>query len=238
MDKLHIITPVKDSIDLTLQTIKSVKDSNIHVPFIYKVYNDFSTDENTTILEEASKSIGFNLINLSDMTSHPSPNYLLVLQHAQQEALEDNADLLIIESDVVVEKDTIQQLVDGAYQQKNCGIAAAVTVDESGDVNYPYLYAKKWKETIIDSNKHCSFCCSLLTNNLLSNFNFHELDPSKNWYDVTISHKSLELGLNNYLFMKLRVLHRPHSSRPWKLLKYSNPLKYYWQKFTRKLDKI
>ena len=96
MDKLHIITPVKDSIDLTLQTIKSVKDSNIRVPFIYKVYNDFSTDENTTILEEASKSIGFSLINLSDMTSHPSPNYLLVLQHAQQEALEDNADLLII----------------------------------------------------------------------------------------------------------------------------------------------
>ena len=144
MDKLHIITPVKDSIDLTLQTIKSVKDSNIRVPFIYKVYNDFSTDENTTILEEASKSIGFNLINLSDMTSHPSPNYLLVLQHAQQEALEDNADLLIIESDVVVEKDTIQQLIDGAYQQKNCGIAAAVTVDESGTVNYPYLYAKKF----------------------------------------------------------------------------------------------
>ncbi|MBO6255353.1 MAG: hypothetical protein J6O49_17205, partial [Bacteroidaceae bacterium] len=55
MDKLHIITPVKDSIDLTLQTIKSVKGSNIRVPFIYKVYNDFSTDESTTILEEASK---------------------------------------------------------------------------------------------------------------------------------------------------------------------------------------
>ena len=171
------------------------------------------------------------------MTNHPSPNYLLVLQHAQQEALAENADLLIVESDVVVKKDTLQKLNE-ATKLPQCGIAASVTVDEQGNVNYPYQHFHDIGNQVIRTTKHCSFCCSLLTHNLLSNFNFHELDPSKNWYDVTISHKSLELGLNNYLFMKLRVLHRPHSSRPWKLLKYSNPLKYYWQKFTRKLDKI
>jgi hypothetical protein len=34
------------------------------------------------------------------------------------------------------------------------------------------------------------------------------------------------------------VTHRPHASRPWKQLKYKNPLKYYWLKLTKGLDKI
>ena len=48
---LHIITPVKDSIDLSLQTIRSVLASQLSVPFVYTVYNDFSTPENTARLE-------------------------------------------------------------------------------------------------------------------------------------------------------------------------------------------
>ena len=55
---------------------------------------------------------------------------------------------------------------------------------------------------------------------------------------MTISHESLECGLHNYLFVELPVLHRPHQSRPWKQLKYTNPIKYYWYKLTRGLDKI
>ena len=39
-------------------------------------------------------------------------------------------------------------------------------------------------------------------------------------------------------YTSLPVLHRPHQSRPWKQLKYKNPLKYYWLKFTKGLDKI
>lgn len=34
------------------------------------------------------------------------------------------------------------------------------------------------------------------------------------------------------------VWHRPHGSRPWKQLKYSNPMKYYFFKFWKGLDKI
>ena len=37
----------------------------------------------------------------------------------------------------------------------------------------------------------------------------------KNWFDVTISHESLNAGLHNYLYTSLPVLHRPHQSRPW-----------------------
>ena len=84
MKCLHIITPVKDSIDSTLETVKAIMESDILVPFTYTVYNDFSTEENTHRLEEAARQWNFRLVNLSDLTDHPSPNYLLVLQTAQK----------------------------------------------------------------------------------------------------------------------------------------------------------
>ncbi|EJW89326.1 hypothetical protein EVA_22564, partial [gut metagenome] len=40
MKCVHIITPVKDSIELTLQTVEAVMSSDIQVPFIYTIYND------------------------------------------------------------------------------------------------------------------------------------------------------------------------------------------------------
>ena len=140
MKCLHIITPVKDSIDFTLETVRAILASDIKVPFTYTVYNDFSTEENTKRLEEASKELNFRLVNLSDITTHPSPNYLLVLQRSQQEAIANDAGLLIVESDVVVKKNTLQELYDGAAARSGCAIAAAVTVDENGVINYPYLH--------------------------------------------------------------------------------------------------
>lgn len=238
MRKVNIITPVKDSIELTLETVKAIIESDIAIPYSYTVYNDFSTEENTAVLEKSSNELGFRLINLSDITTNPSPNYLLVLQHAQARAIEENAGLLIIESDVIVKKDTIQSLFDGASSYSDCGIAASVTVDESGEINYPYLYAKGSENQNFSTKRHLSFCCSLLTLNFLKSFDFHQLNPAKSWHDVTISHQSLSLNFKNYLFTKLPVLHRPHGSRPWKQLKYSNPIKYYWLKLIHKRDKI
>lgn len=238
MKQIHIITPVKDSIDLTLQTIESVMRSTYHVPMHYTVYNDFSTPENSAFLAAAAARMGFELVNLSDLTDHPSPNYLLVLQIAQQRAIKEDAGLVIVESDVIVKPHTLQALFDGATERPNCGIAAAVTVDEQEQINYPYLYAKGKENQVIAEQKHLSFCCSLLTLDFLKAFDFHQLDPKKNWHDVTISHRSLELGFTNYLFTTLTVWHRPHSSRPWKQLKYTHPWKYYWLKFTKGLDKI
>lgn len=238
MKCLHIITPVKDSIDFTLETVRAILASDIKVPFTYTVYNDFSTEENTKRLEEASKELNFRLVNLSDITTHPSPNYLLVLQRSQQEAIADDAGLLIVESDVVVKKNTLQDLYDGAAARSGCAIAAAVTVDENEVINYPYLHAKGNEGKVYPEKKHCSFCCSLLTPEFLRAFDFRQLDPTKNWFDVTISHEALKQGFQNYLFTTLPVWHRPHGSRPWKQLKYKNPLKYYWLKYTKGLDKI
>ena len=238
MKCIHIITPVKDSIDSTLETAKAILGSELKVPYTYTIYNDFSTPENTRRLEEASKELGFRLVNLSDLTDHPSPNYLLVLQTTQKEAIAADAGLVIVESDVTVKPDTLQALYEGAMQRKDCGMAAAITTDENGTINFPYLYAKGRKPQVYDEKKRFSFCCTLLTTNYLKAFSFQELDATKNWFDVTISHESLKRGFHNYLFINLPVLHRPHGSRPWKQLKYTNPLKYYWLKFTKGLDKI
>lgn len=238
MKGINIITPVKDSIELTLETIKATLASEITVPYTYTVYNDFSTPENTAILEKASKEMGFRLVNLADVTDHPSPNYLLVLQMTQKESIEKDWALAIVESDVIVKKETFQKLFDGALQNSKCGIAASVTVDEKGDINYPYLPAKGMENQVVEYDKHCSFCCSLITPAFLRAFDFCELDATKNWFDVTISHKALKLGFVNYLYTNLPVWHRPHGSRPWKQLKYTNPFKYYWLKFTKGLDKI
>lgn len=238
MPFLHIVTPVKDSIDSTLDTIRAVLASHLEVPFRYTVYNDFSTPENTRRLETAACELGFELVNLADLTSHPSPNYLLVLQTVQAEALQHGGCVCIVESDVTVRPDTLQQLYDGATARPDCGIAASVTVDARGRINYPYLYAQSYADEVVDVKKHCSFCCSLLTPALLAACPFTKLDSEKNWFDVTISHDSRAAGLHNYLFTNLPVVHRPHQSRPWKQLKYTNPLKYYWLKFTKGLDKI
>lgn len=238
MEKLHIITPVKDNVPSALETARAILSSRLDAPHTYTIYNDFSTEESTWQLDEASQELGFQLVNLSDLTSHPSPNYLLVLQREQKLCLEEDAALLIVESDVVVRPDTLQGLWKAAQEHADAGIVASVTVDDDGVINYPYLYAKGKENQVLDTRRHCSFCCSLLTPELLRRVNFEQLNASKSWFDVTISHRSLQEGLHNYLLTTLPVIHRPHGSRPWKQLKYKNPLKYYWLKLTKGLDKI
>lgn len=238
MHALHIITPVKDAIDSTLETVKAILASQLNVPFTYTVYNDFSSKENTARLQQAAVELGFNLVNLSELTSHPSPNYLLVLQRERHACLNEDAALLIVESDVVVRLDTLQGLWDGACRLTDAGIVASVTVDEQGNINYPCGFMAGHENEVVDSKKHCSFCCSLLTPALLSRVDFDAFDETKNWFDVTISHLAVKAGLHNYIHATLPVLHKPHASRPWKLLKYKNPIKYYWLKWTRGYDKI
>ena len=238
MKGLLILTPVKDSLETARDTFRAVEAGLPNVPCTYTVYDDFSSPENAKLLEEEASRGGFELVHLADLTDHPSPNYLLVLQTAQRLALEKDWGVCIVESDVTVTKGTLQGLFDVAKANEDAGIVASVTTDETGQVNYPYLYAKGYAKGIAPCKKHCSFCCSLLSHELLRRFDFGSLNPEKNWYDVTISHAAPALRLQNYLATDTPVVHRPHQSRPWKQLKYTNPLKYYWKKFTKGLDKI
>lgn len=236
MSEVLVITPVKNSIETTLDTAKAITASDVKVHHI--IFNDFSTEETKAELEKNKGEIGYELVHLEDITDHPSPNYKLVLQVSQKKALEMGLPLLVIESDVVVKKDTISKLLAHQKSHPASGLTGSVTVDEDGLVNFPYLKFKGRKEAEINTKRSLSFCCTLFSQSFLEAYDFTGLDDAKDWYDTFISSQALESGFENYVLMDAPVWHRPHGSRPWKQLKYKNPLKYYFLKYWKGLDKI
>ncbi len=82
--------------------------SRLSEPFTYTIYDDFSSDETARRLDEEALAQGFQVVHLRDVTDHPSPNYLLVLRTARENALAADAHLCIVESDVTVQPDTLQ----------------------------------------------------------------------------------------------------------------------------------
>lgn len=235
--QLHIIMPVKDSIEMTEKAIRAVVSSG----HTLSVYDDYSLPENAKQLDEIATETGIQIIRIADLTDHPSPNYRFVLQKAQQDALAQGKHLVIVESDVIVQAGTLDRMLTEV--KDGVGMVAAVTVDENDEYNFPYHYLRRLRyrflsRKTIPTKKRFSFCCTLLTSELLHKADFQLLDPTKNWYDVTISHWSVRLGLRNLLMLGNPVLHFPHASRPWKRLKYTNPLLYYWRKIAQKKDRI
>ena len=228
---IHIVMPVKDSIETAEQAIRAIVASGHSLC----VYDDYSTPGNAARLYALQQESGIRLVHIADHIDHPSPNYRWVLIEAQKEALKQGQHLVIIESDVIVQPNTIKRMIEAVHP--HVGLVAAVTVDENGEINFPYEYARAWKADGV-CKKRLSFCCTLLTNEWLQAYDFAQLDPTKNWYDVTISHLAQQKGFTNILQISNPVLHMPHSSRPWKKLKYTNPLLYYWRKFTLRRDKI
>ena len=236
-ENLHIIMPVKDSLEIAERAIRAIVNSG----HTLCVYDDNSLPANAERLDALASELGITVVHIAELTDHPSPNYRLVLQLAQKQALCANQHLVIVESDVIIQSDTLPRML--AEVHEGVGMVAAVTEDEQGEYNFPYHYLRHLRyrflsRQTITTKKRFSFCCTLLTNELLQKADFQLLDPTKNWYDVTISHWSIRLGLRNMLMLNNSVLHFPHASRPWKRLKYTHPLRYYWRKFTQQLDKI
>ncbi|MBO4690004.1 MAG: glycosyltransferase [Paludibacteraceae bacterium] len=228
----HIIMPVKDSMQTAEEAIRAIVASGHSLT----VYDDNSTQETAERLDALSQELGIRVIHIGQLIDTPSPNYRWVLCQAQQECIAEDKHLVIVESDVIVKKDTIDRLLT-AVLSRTIGLVAAVTTDANGEINFPYEYAQRIKTDGV-CKKRLSFCCTLLTLDFLRAYDFGQLDPTKNWYDVFLSHKSVQLGFDNILQVSNPVLHKPHSSRPWKQLKYTNPLLYYWRKLTQGRDKI
>jgi hypothetical protein len=235
LKNLLIITPVKDSVVTAIEAITLICQSKKDYP--YRVYNDRSLPESRTVLEHGI-ALGYELINIEERVDTPSPNYRFTLIDARQKALELNAHLLIVESDVFVKPDTIDRLMNLAESEERCGMVAAITTNQSGEINFPYSHIKTNSNGVLKTRHRVSFCCTLLTNDLLKNIDFNQLSTKKNWYDVQISKTSRNLNFRNLIDTDLKVFHLPHSSRPWKKLKYENPLKYYFRKYFKKLDRI
>ncbi|MFW6275841.1 MAG: glycosyltransferase family 2 protein [bacterium] len=236
MSEAIIITPVKDSIKTTLKTIEAVYASD--ADFDYYIFNDFSRPESRNQLAEAQQKFGFHLIHLEDITSNPSPNYKLVLQIAQSIAREKELPLIIIESDVVVKKDTVSRLLEIQRIETKPALIGAITIDIYGNYNFPYNDEKIKSSETMNTSRSLSFCCTLISRDFLKEFDFKNLSQKKDWYDVFISRQAKKQGFHNYLAKGIEVLHQPHSSRPWKNLKYTNPLLYYYKKFVHKRDRI
>src|SRR5690554_6406843 len=236
MAEVLVITPVKNSIATTLETATAIGQSGVSLRHV--IFNDFSEQETRLSLDDNAASIGYEVIHLEDITDTPSPNYKLVLQMAQRQALENGLPLLIVESDVVVRKDTVEGLLRFYSEHPEAGLIGAVTHDETGQVNFPYLKFKDSKDAVIQTTRSLSFCCTLISIGFLKNISFMEITTGKDWYDTFISKKAVEMGYKNYVLMNLPVIHKPHGSRPWKQLKYKNPLKYYFIKYLKGLDKI
>lgn len=231
-----VITPVKDSLDTTKLTVEALVKTEGNIE--YYVYNDFSQLETKKFLDKAKDRLGFEVIHLEDITSTPSPNYKLVLEMAQEMAISKNCHLIVVESDVILKPDTIPNMLKVANEENDAGMVAAITVDRQGDYNFPYLYEKTKSDDTIVTSHSISFCCTLVTNKYLNKFDFKTLNEKKDWYDVHITKQSRKLGFKNYLMKGTRVLHLPHSSRPWKNLKYTNPVLYYFKKIFLRRDKI
>lgn len=236
MPEAIIITPVKDSLNTLKRTIDAICSAD--GDFEYYIYNDFSSADTKAYLDKASAEKGFNVIHLEDVTDTPSPNYKLVLQMAQKMSLEKNCPLIIIESDVVIKKDTLTEMFAVMNNNADAGMVGAITVDEADQYNFPYTWEKVKGTEILNTSHSLSFCCTLLTPKLLQAFDFKTLAKDKDWFDVYISRQSKKLGMNNYLGKGIEVLHLPHSSRPWKNLKYKNPVLYYMKKIFLKRDRI
>lgn len=228
---VHIVMPVKDSVETAELALRALVGHSV------TIWNDNSTLENTARLHTLAKDLHFDCIDVADLTDHPSPNYLLLLQIMRQRALDTHAPLIIVESDVIVQPDTIEKLI-AESQKANVGMVAAVTTNEQGQINFPYEYARHYDKGTIETRKRLSFCCTLMTEPMLATVDFNSLDPTKDWFDVTISKLSRQSGFRNILCTDTSVRHYPHSSRPWKQLKYTNPLLYYWRKLTQGRDKI
>jgi hypothetical protein len=236
MPEAIIITPVKDSLHTTSLTINAI--SHAKGDFEYYIFNDFSQEETKQFLEKEKQKYGYRLIHLEELTQNPSPNYKLVLETAQKIALDKKCPLIIIESDVVIKPDTLTELLTNLRNKPNPGLIGAITVDKNGDYNFPYTFEKIKSNKAVNTSHSLSFCCTLISVDLLQNFDFKILSQKKDWFDVYISRQSKKLGFNNYLLKGVEVLHLPHSSRPWKHLKYKKPLLYYFKKLFYKRDRI
>jgi hypothetical protein len=236
MSEAIVITPVKDSPATTQRTIDAVCQSDC--PLDYFVFNDFSGDQTKNLLNRLQKKFKFQLIHLEDFTESQPPNYNLVLQMAQNIAIEKQKPLIIVESDVVVNPGTIRKLLRISESQQRPGLVGAITIDAEGNYNFPYNFEKTKNNQVIDTHRSLSFCCTLLTLPFLESFSFKDLSEKKDWFDVTISRQAKKSGFHNYLAKNIEVLHIPHSSRPWKNLKYSNPVMYYLKKILKKRDRI
>ena len=116
--------PVKDAIETTEQAVRAI----IAGGHTLTIYDDNSTAENAARLDALHKELGIDVVHIGQLIDHPSPNYRWVLIDAQQHCLQNDQHLVIVESDVIVQPDTLDRLSQAVRPQT--GMVASVTHNE------------------------------------------------------------------------------------------------------------
>ncbi len=234
LSDLLIVTPVKNSLDTTIKTIEAVSQyRSIHE---YLVFNDNSDTETTQWLEENSIQLGYTLLQAQEITPEDSPNQRALLIELLTRCR--GRDILIVESDVIINQNTITGLQDAANTLESPGLIGAVTVDADGVPCFPHAHLKGKTGSVIQLNSSISFCCTLLSRSFFDTISAASLSRKKEWFDIFLSKKARNSGYKNYILLNQKVFHRPHSSRPWKKMKYTHPIRYYLGKFFARRDRI
>ena len=226
MQIITLITQWKDTIQ---QSIAAIVSSRVTVPFDYTVYCGSLEDANKKKLENLSVKYHFNLININDLETNANLPEKNVLHHARLSIMSENIPLIVVSPDVIVEKDTIQQLYEYQKLLTQSGLISAVLTNNNGNIDLPHLFARKYKRGINPVRKGVGFYCVLFSSDLLKKMDFLDMPAIKDRYDVWINRRARQMGFKNYLLTLCPVVNINASSL---LSWFSRPLSYFWMRLT------
>jgi len=229
-----VLIPFRDSLTTLQRTILALKKPAPEIPLL--LCDDASSAQCLKELNTWLETQNWSKVDvLSLPVGEDAPQYGLALRAGLQRAHNEMRQLLVVESDVEVLPGVVLGLQRVLQRKPDAVMAGAVTIDPEGVWNFPYagtFRAAKLRSSPLIRRRSLSFCCTLLDHGFVDHL-LHTPFPDTGWMDLKISAMARKLG-TLWLALDLQVVHHPHSSRPWKLLKYKNPLLYYFYKITRR----
>jgi len=226
---MHIITIVNQWKETVQQSIVAIMSSKVTMPFDYTVYCGSLEEAGRKKLESLSAKYHFNLLNIKDLETNADLPEKNVFHHARQTIISENIPLIVVSPDVIVEKDTLQQLYEYQKLLKKSGLISAVLTDGNGHIDIPHLYARKYKRGINSVRKGLGFYCVLFTHDFLKKMDFLDMPASKDRYDVWLGRRARQMNYKNYLLTLCPVVHVNASSL---LSRISRPISYFWMRLT------
>ncbi|MDR0547722.1 MAG: hypothetical protein LBG77_09145 [Dysgonamonadaceae bacterium] len=199
MHQLHIVTPIWNAADSVKRSIAAIVSSKVVFPFEYTVYNACLAGDKLKKLTELSAQYHFNVVSVNPSGSSPISLLVEMLRQAQQQALLAEVPLLWVSPDVVVNKDTVQELFEYRRFMERAGLISALVHDSKDIIAAPHLYAWKYNRGIVPTHQNVGLSCVLFTPRLLAAIDFGDLPDTEEAFDVRISKRSRRLGFRNYL---------------------------------------
>ncbi|MDR1682107.1 MAG: hypothetical protein LBS25_01770 [Candidatus Symbiothrix sp.] len=237
MEQLHIISPAWNVSDNVQRMISAVVSSKVVFPFEYTVYSACIEDEQNRKLTKLAGEHHFKMAQLNDKTSAPNIQLTQILQHAQKKAMNAGVPLLVVWPEVLVAKDTIQELFEYGRMMERSGLISAIVRDAKGNIAQPHSFAMSYNRGIVPTHHNVGLFCALFTSRLLAIIDFTDLPDTKESFEAKISKRSRRLGFKNYMITTSSVEWTPKRGRYTLLQEDMNWLKYQWFKLVKRFRK-